>query len=260
MAGEIAGGVILGLLILASLILFILRRQKKRKRIRDGYRLSHAIPHRDFFEIDPKTSTTGPLLLDENASFPHDHIVPFDPYAAFPSSATSSSFSSAADGPDVNTHGSAGGRPTTSSVNRTLSQSQAQSQSSLIPLDDLRHSQFSRYSMPATSSSDTKSGYQPASDRASRSSTTRHRAPEPEEDAGPVAFVVDGDDDEDAAESRAVAGSTLPPVYSSVATSNLGARRQLRVAEPRDEEPAMPTTLGVDESPGGRETRGHDPA
>lgn len=71
----------------------------------------------------------------------------------------------------------------------------------------------------------------------SSSVAARYRAPEPEQDAGPV-FIVEhhGDEDEeDEAESRAVAGPTLPPLYSSVTGAHDGTTRQQAQAAAGDQ-------------------------
>lgn len=96
----------------------------------------------------------------------------------------------------------------------TLTPSDSQSQTGLITSHSRGHSESSRLSTPTVSDNDRKSRYRPIS-----SVALRHRAPEPEQDAGPVSFV---ENDEDAEELRAVAGPTLPPVCSSITTPSSG--------------------------------------
>lgn len=254
MAGEIAGGIILGLLILASLFLFFIRRRRKQNRIRKGYNESYAVSRRDVFEIEPMTSV--PLFQEEGDGYSHGRIAPFDPYADFPSSVTSSSFPSAADrGDDYDVSPPDSGGMFITPLGAKL-QRQSRTRSGLLSADDPR---YPRYSTSSASSHNVKYSYQPMWDRASVSSSARYRAPAPEEDAGPVAFPVIGEDDGDEAESRAVAGLPLPPVYSSVAGPEPRSRQQSWLADPRDE-PTVPDPLGVNDSSGGGEMRRHDSA
>lgn len=80
----------------------------------------------------------------------------------------------------------------------------------------------------------------------SNASSSRHLAPRPETDAGPLILEVESDEErddeeEDDDERRAVGGPTLPPVYSSIVRNVAGPSGATRPEQAalRDEKPVF---------------------
>lgn len=156
-----------------GLVFLFLCRRRKQQQNSDGHRESQPARNREPFEIDPQTRTLHPM---GESAHPHDYITTY---------------------PD----------PFDPTVLR-----------SFPPSDEVQSSAgfMSIYGRSLTSSASSPNGQErhpPMSNLTSSSSAARYRAPEPEQDAGPVYLP---DDEEDEAEARAVAESTLPPVYSSI--------------------------------------------
>lgn len=239
----------MGLILIAGLFVFLLRRRRRIRENRDGRRASRPIPHRDVFEIDPRR--TDAVVMEEQGNF-HDHVTPYEAYSVHHGSVAQSNAPTSpnpfATPPEVSFPPShRGDRSPVSTIAPSDSQSQAQSNFLHVhepppPLPSSSHLQAG--ALPS------KQRYRITSDASAASS--RYRAPQPEQDAGPLLSLGESDESLSDDESRAVAGPTLPPVYSSIAGPSFR-RQDQALASGRDVKAPPRGALHVVGSPGDAE-------